>query len=273
MTMRKNFVIVMGLALIWTNLPVNAQSDTTHVTNFTLEEQEITLRVGESRQLHVNPADAKVRWMESWGLHDNPVSIVDANGLVTALKAGTSLAHVESMDASINYYCRITVVDEGSVRSDSKRFNPAQETEWKDVQFSLTFDGKLTAEGTFGGSGAQPNYLNYIVTDQCVFLWFDINYEDSTKMFYSQPFTLELNGCNAQEYNIYLNNRVQTVGSQSGFVMYSISRGSSIGGTTGVRSAILGKDDDLIYNLNGQPLQSVPQEGFYIKGGRVYLAK
>lgn len=265
--------LLMVFALIFANISINAQSDTTNVGSFKLEEQDITLRVGESRQLHVNPANAKVRWMESWGLADNPVAIVDANGLVTALKAGTSMAHVESMDAGVNCYCRITVVDDGSVKSGRKKLDPTVETEWKDVQFSLTPDGKLTAGGTFGGSGAQPNFLNYIVTDQCVFLWFDINYEDSTMLFYSQPFSLEINGCNAQEYNIYLNNRVQTVESQNGFVAYTISRGSSIGGATDAKNVIFRKDDDVIYNLKGQPLQSVPQEGFYIKGGELYMVK
>ena len=203
----------------------NAQSDTTQVTYFTLEEHEITLKVGESHQLRVNPADAEVLWMESFALTDNPVAIIDAKGLVTALKTGSTVVGVETKGGFIMEYCRVNVIDEGGVRKDKKAFKPVDECQWEDVHFSLTNDGVFTAEGTYYGSGAQTNYLNYIVTDQCIFLWFEINYEDSTRMFYPQPFSLEIKDCNAQEYNIYLNNRNQLVQTNGGFVKYAIRRG------------------------------------------------
>lgn len=239
--------------------------DTTHVTAFTLQEDEVTLSVGESYQLHISPADAPVRWMYFSGVDTNYIAVVDKNGLVTALKAGNRAIGVESPDGSIRQYCRVTVVNEGSLRSDRIQFDPTEECEWEDVEFSLTNDGKFSAEGVFMGNGAQPDYLNYIVTDQCVFLWFDINYEDSTKMFHNQPFNLEIENCYAQTYNVYFRNKTQVLGSQ-GFVRYAIRRGSSTGGTTNVQNVIK-RDDDVLYNLKGQRIQTIPTKGIYIKNG------
>jgi len=241
--------------------------DTIQIVDFTLVEQDITLKVGESHQLQVDPADAKVNWHESWGLAYNPVTTVDENGVVTALKAGKSVIVVESSGGAIIKYCNVTVVDEGGIRKDKKTFYPTDECVWTDVKFSLDNDGNFKADGAFYGSGAQTNYLNYIVTEQCIFMWFEINYEDSTKMFYPQPFTLEIDGCNAQEYNVYLNNRTQTVEAQDSFVRYALRRGSSINGTTNAESIIFRKDEDLIYNLKGQVMESVPTKGFYIQNG------
>lgn len=240
--------------------------------DFKLEEQELTLRIGESYQLHVNPADTKVRWWGgSWDFSDNPAFIVDDNGLVTALRTGSTDAGANLLGYSSSSLCRVTVLDEGSIRKDKKTFYPTDECEWTDVRFSLDNNGNFTADGAFFGSGAQTNYLNYMVTDQCIFMWFDINYEDSTKMFYPQPFTLEIDGCNAQEYNVYLNNRTQTVEAQDSFVRYALRRGSSINGTTNTESIIFRKDSGLIYDLNGYELKSIPDKGIYIKDGKKYF--
>ena len=249
------------------------QTDTAQVAGeFKLVEQNIILKIGESRQLHVTPNDAKVNWFESWGLANNPVTIIDENGMVTALRSGNDVVGVETIGGSSMKYCNVTVIDEGSIRKDRKQLNPTNEIEWTDVRFTLTDDGKFTAQGAFYGSGAQPNYLNYIVTDQCLLMWFVINYEDSTMMFYPQPFKLEIENCNAQEYSIYLNNKVQTVESQSKFIRYALARGSSVGNTTNTESIFLIKFDDCIYDLKGHKLKSQPANGIYIRNGKKYYS-
>lgn len=249
------------------------QTDTAQVAaGFKLVEQNIILKIGESRQLHVTPNDAKVNWFESWGLANNPVTIIDENGMVTALRSGNDVVGVETIGGFSMKYCNVTVIDEGSIRKDCKQLNPTNEIEWTDVRFTLTDDGKFTAQGAFYGSGAQPNYLNYIVTDQCLLMWFEINYEDSTMMFYSQPFKLEIENCNAQEYSIYLNNKVQTVESQSKFMRYALARGSSAGSTTNTESIFLIKYDDRIYDLKGHKLESQPANGIYIRNGKKYYS-
>ena len=245
--------------------PNGGKDDTTQVSTFSLVEKEITLKIGESRQLHIDPADANARWMESIYPVYNYVTI-DKNGLVTALKAtssntimgGTTNVGAESLDGRTRKLCKVTVLDQGSIIKDKKSLAPTSECEWSDVNFSLTDTGGFKAEGAFYGSGAQTNYLNYIVTDQCIFLWFEINYEDSTKMFYSQPFSLELENCNAQEYIIYYNNTTQVVGSQSEFVRYAIRRGSSTGGTTNAEIIVSNPTRTAIdyYNLTGQKTDS-----------------
>ena len=270
--MRKIATMVLMLVIMGITAFGVEPGDTASVVDFTLTEQSITLKIGESRQLYTNPADAKVRWMNAWDFSVNPVALVDDNGVVTALRAGSLLAQAESLDASVSRMCQITVLDEGCIRKNTKKFYPTNECEWTDVKFSLADDGNFTVNGVFYGSGAQTNYLHYVVTDLCIFLWFEINYEDSTRMFYPQPFSLEISDCNAQEYNVYLNNRVQVVESQGSFVKYAVSRGSS-SGTTNMESILLKKDDDVIYNLKGQKMESIPEEGVYIQNGIKRIVK
>ena len=195
------------------------------------EEQDITLRIGESRKLLFDPTDAEVSWWENLNISVDPVLIIDKDGLVTALRSGTSYVRTEPFDNNkpLEYF-PVTVVENGSIRKGQKRLDSVDECEWKDVQYTLTEEGKFIAEGTYYGNGARPDYLNYIVTDQCVFLDFDINYEDSSKMFYPQPFNIEIDSCNAQKYKIYLGNRAQMIESQDNYVKYTIARGSSTAG-------------------------------------------
>ena len=86
-------------------------------------------------------------------------------------------------------------------------------------------------------------------------MYFEIDHSDSTRMFYPQPFKLEIDDCNAQEYNIYLNNRIQSVESQKAFVMYSIARGATIGVTETL--AIVAREEGMSYfNLTGQRINT-----------------
>lgn len=263
--MRRIVCTAICSVLMGTYAYAQEPGDTTHVTSFTLQENQITLKVGESQQLHINPADAQVRWMRFYGVDTNYVAVVDENGLVTALKSGTRAIGVESPDGSNMQYCQVTVTDQGSIRSDRIEFAPANECEWKDVEFSLTNDGKFKAEGVYMGNGAQPDYLNYIVTDECVFLWFDINYEDSTMMFHYQPFNLEIENCNAQTYNVYFRNKSLVMGPQETFVRYAVSRG----GTTEIERIVINREEGVIYDLKGLPVMDIPKNGFYIKDGKI----
>ena len=265
MMKKKNLFAVLCFVLMGTYAFGQEPGDTTHVTPFTLQENQITLSVGESCQLHITPADAQVRWMRFYGVDTNYVAVVDENGLVTALKSGTRSIGVESPNGSNMQYCQVTVTNEGSIRSDRIEFAPANECEWKDVEFSLTNDGTFKAEGVYMGNGAQPDYLNYIVTDECVFLWFDINYEDSTMMFHYQPFNLEIENCNAQTYNVYFRNKSLIMGPQETFVRYAVRRG----GTTEIERIVINREEGVIYDLKGLPVMDVPKNGFYIKDGKI----
>jgi Bacterial surface proteins containing Ig-like domains len=262
---KKNLFAVLCFVLMGTYAFGQEPGDTTHVTPFSLQENQITLSVGESCQLHITPADAQVRWMYFSGVDINYIAVVDDNGLVTALKAGNRAIGVESPDGSIRQYCQVTVVNEGGLRSDRIKFDPTDECEWEDVEFSLTNDGKFTAQGVYMGNGAQPDYLNYIVTDGCVFLWFDINYEDSTMMFHYQPFNLEIENCNAQTYNVYFRNKSLVMGPQETFVRYAVRRG----GTTEIERIVINREEGVIYDLKGLPVMDIPKNGFYIKDGKI----
>lgn len=263
--------IIIALLCVWIN--ATAQSDTTQVSDFTIEEHDITLKIGESLQFHVNPADANVRWVQSIGpFRHNTILFVDEKGFATALRNGTSSVVVESVGGAYSRsQCPVTVINEGKIQKDKKEFAPVSEVDESEINFSLSADGLFTAEGTFWGSGAQTNYLNYIVTDQCIFMSFEINYEDSTMMFYPQPFKIEIENCKAQEYIIYLNNTVHTVQSRDSFVQYSIARSAPSGGETKTASIVPDKDDEQIFDLTGKRLPSAPDQGPYIKNSSKYL--
>lgn len=57
------FSVFLGFSLIGPYTFAQELGDTTNYTSFALQEQQITLKVGESQQLHITPADAQVRWM------------------------------------------------------------------------------------------------------------------------------------------------------------------------------------------------------------------
>lgn len=268
--MKRILTIGLTLVLACAGIYVHAQSNST----FSIEEQNLTLRIGESRQLHITPSTANIRWDETWYIGLNPIVFADKNGFVTALRTGESVILAELVSNPLKTsQCHITVIDEGSIRKGNKSLPPVDEVEEEKIKFSLTNDGVFTVEGTYWGSGAQTNYLNYVVTDQCIILSFEIDYSDSTRMFYPQPFRLELEDCNAPEYNIYMNNKVQTVESEGDFTKYSIARGSSSDGSTNANNIMLKREDGPIYNLKGQKLNSIPPTSAYIQNGNIIYAR
>jgi hypothetical protein len=247
-----------------------------------IQEQQITLTVGESYQLHVTPANAKVIWMgEPWilrtynmvkGFRDHyipqtlteyPVSIVDDNGLVTALKTGNTVVFAESLDGSIREQCQITVcerteqiskgVTHTSFQANCGRqgLSPVSECEWEDVKFSLSENGSFEAEGTFYGSGTKDNVIYYVKTDQCIFVYFDIDYSDSTEVFYPQPFKIQINDCTAHEYTVYFRNSTGAGNEQEKFIRYNITNGSSADDNSGQTGTdITDSFRDIVYPLN-----------------------
>ena len=274
--MKRISTIALTLFLVCPGNYAHAQSDTTQVqaSGFSIVEQDITLRIGESRQLHITPSTANISWHESEFISSDPIIFTDKNGLVTALRTGNGIVSAELVSNPLkNSRCNVTVIDEGSIRKDSKCFVPVDEVQESNIKFSLTNDGLFTVEGTFWGSGAQNNYLRYVITDQCIMMYFKIDYSDSTKMFYLQPFKLEIEGCNAPEYYIYMNNSVQTIESYDQFTEYSIARGTSTDGTTKTNSILFKKYDGVIYNLKGQKSNTTPETGVYIKKGNIIMTR
>ena len=181
------------------------------------------------------------------------------------------MAVESTVDGNVRKQAPVTVLNQGSVKTGNKQFEPTKECQWEEVKFTLTNNGNFIAQGVFYGSGAKSNQLNYLVTDQCIFMWFDIDYADSTKNFYPQPFTLEISDCNALAYNIYFNNSTQVVENSRSFANYAIKRGASTGGTTKTDKIFNINDDGLIYNLKGQKLDYIPEHDVYIKDRKIYI--
>lgn len=81
------------------------------VTGVTLNKTELSLKAGlESETLiaSVNPADASDKHVV-WESSDETVATVNANGLVTALKAGTAIITVTTLDGGFTASCTVTV--------------------------------------------------------------------------------------------------------------------------------------------------------------------
>ncbi len=84
------------------------------VTSITLDEQEMTLNVGEERTLAatVLPEDADYKTV-LWTSSNPEVASVDASGLVTALSHGTTTITATTTDGSnLSATCLVTVVEE-----------------------------------------------------------------------------------------------------------------------------------------------------------------
>lgn len=257
--MKRFTTIAFALFMISVSAYGLEPGDTTQVTDFTLNGQDVTMHIGESHQFSVT-SSGRIRWVNVWDPFFD-VIFVDDNGFVTALRKGNSYVAVESVaNPNIRKQCTITVDDEGSLRIGQKDCPPVNEVDETEVQFSLSDNGLFTAEGTFWGSGAQTNYLNYIVTDQCIFLSFEIDYEDSTKMFYPQPFKLELEGCNAQDYKIYFNNKSESVSSQRAYASYSIARSTL--------SVDQGQTGNIPSDVLEVPASDIKETTFYNLSGR-----
>jgi len=80
------------------------------VTGVTLNKSQVTLNVGESSQLTatVTPANATNKAV-SWSSSNNAIATVSANGLVTAIGAGTATITVTTADGGFTKTATITV--------------------------------------------------------------------------------------------------------------------------------------------------------------------
>lgn len=191
------------------------------------EEQSITLKIGESRQLLLDPADAGYYWWPDLNFRDNQVLTIDKDGVVTGLLAGESYVRIEPFDGEkpiINF--PVTVIENGRIRKGRKSLDPADECEWQEMQYSLTVDGKFIVEGTFYRNGTQPDYIDYIVTDQCIYLDFVINDEADSAQMFVQPFKIEIEGCYAPKYRIYHSYDAQIIETQGNDASKTIVRSS-----------------------------------------------
>jgi len=81
------------------------------VTGISLAPETLTLNVGESSNLNaaVQPDEATNKNL-IWSSSDTGVATVDANGKVTAVKAGSAVITVKSEDGGKTATCNITVV-------------------------------------------------------------------------------------------------------------------------------------------------------------------
>ena len=142
-------ITLLGLALL-----VMACSDddspvtpsVVHVTGVTLNVQNVSLAVGAKETLKVNvtPEDATNKRV-SWSSSKTEVASVDAQGIVTAHKAGETVVTVKSEDGGKTATCKVTVKD-GKVAVTGVKLDK--------TTLSLTVGGTETLVATVSPDGA-----------------------------------------------------------------------------------------------------------------------
>ena len=142
-------ITLLGLALL-----VMACSDddspvtpsVVHVTGVTLNVQNVSLAVGAKETLKVNvtPEDATNKRV-SWSSSKTEVASVDAQGIVTAHKAGETVVTVKTEDGGKTATCKVTVKD-GKVAVTGVKLDKTAHT--------LTVGGTVTLVATVTPEGA-----------------------------------------------------------------------------------------------------------------------
>lgn len=103
--MKRKFVILLCLVLILTT----ACQDETRVRSIELDPVEMTLAIGQTRQIEltINPTSAAIYNPKYWSSSNKNVADVDSRGRVTGIYAGTCIitATVDGIKAT----CRVTV--------------------------------------------------------------------------------------------------------------------------------------------------------------------
>lgn len=103
-----------------TTLTVNV-SEAKSVTGVTLDCSNVKITVGKTRKLiaTVTPSDA-VNQDLTWSSSDASIAVVDANGKVTGIKAGSAVITVTTKDGSYMATCKVTVTAAANTSDSSK---------------------------------------------------------------------------------------------------------------------------------------------------------
>lgn len=110
-------VSVKGQPEIKATCTITVKSSTIAVTKLTLSETSAEVSVGKTLTLSctIEPTDATNKELV-WSSFDETIATVDAQGVVTGVKAGTVTITVASKsDPSVKATCTVTVVDETSI--------------------------------------------------------------------------------------------------------------------------------------------------------------
>ncbi len=125
-------------------------------TSLTLNKTSATIDNGSQFQLIATVAPENAFQHVVWTSSDNDVALVDVNGLVNAVGAGTAVITAATIDGTNRYaQCEITVTDGESVLLSDKYGD--------NVQFILYKDGSLV----FMGSGGIPYSDDMPWNDYC----------------------------------------------------------------------------------------------------------
>lgn len=158
---------------------------TTEPTKITLSESNLTLKVGDSKQLKAIVLPKGQKFTVNYTSDKPEVATVDAKGLVTAVAEGT--AKVTAMVGKLSAVCVVTVSKTGAPAPQANelpllKFNPEG-----DQQGNLTDKaildhekkvGRVAENVTIGGQGPFPGFVNKDLTIPAVV--YGLGLEDGT---------------------------------------------------------------------------------------------
>ena len=206
------------------DIPPYDEPDTLAQKEFSLNIEEVELRVGETFQIEFTWHYPD--WVSAYGKFvtyssGTDVVSVDDKGLITARRMGETYVYVSGN--GVTRMCHVRVVEgapnvvqhqKGRMALSLGKFLGDQ---GNDFEVTL-IDGTLRLTGSFWGNACIPSELEYEILDGTAYFSIHTNYEDSTctdgwqgSSFVCQTIDVSFENCNSVVYRVYVDNVSQDV--------------------------------------------------------------
>ena len=198
--------------------PTVEMEDTLAQKEFSLNVEELTLRVGETFQLELtwlypelSSAYSKYITYSS----GTDVVSVDDQGLIVARREGETYVYVAGN--GVTHTCHVTVL-KGNGEHERQRGRMTlplgEQFGYCPEKFEVTLEGNtMRLQGTFWGHACVPSELEYDILDGAAYFKIHTSYEDSTctdgwegSFMVSQSIDVSFDKCTADVYLVYINN-------------------------------------------------------------------
>ena len=198
--------------------PTVEMEDTLAQKEFSLNVEELTLRVGETFQLELtwlypelSSAYSKYITYSS----GTDVVSVDDKGLIVARREGETYVYVAGN--GVTHTCHVTVL-KGNGEHERQRGRMTlplgEQLGYCPDHFEVTLTGNtMRLQGTFWGHACVPSELEYDILDGAAYFKIHTSYEDSTctdgwegSFMVSQSIDVSFDKCTADVYLVYINN-------------------------------------------------------------------
>ncbi len=199
-------------AAYFDSIAITWKADGTYVApeSVTLSENSKTIGMNETFTLTstVLPNDATNKSV-TWSSSDERVAIVDANGVVTGLKAGTATITVDTVDKHLQALCTVTV-------TGNRKYKVSP---YKD---GVPYKMFLQATGYFNGGVGDKSYFGATSVNYSdgVNVYFEPDGEGYKKLYFFDNSTSEKKYVVAYQNGDYKNFGIKTESELSGLTIY-----------------------------------------------------